>query len=116
MKRNTSSIGSFAGFACLAAMLVSGSALAAGPTEQKLHNFQGSDGSYPDAAMIADKAGNLYGTAATGGTGSCSENSINGCGIVFELSPPAQKGGSWTQTVLYNFQGGKDGAYPNASL
>jgi uncharacterized repeat protein (TIGR03803 family) len=116
MKRNTSSIGSCAGFACLAAVLVSGSAFAVVPTEQKLHNFQGSDGSYPDAAMITDKAGNLYGTANTGGTGSCSQNSINGCGIVFELSPPAQKGGSWTQTVLYNFQGGKDGAYPNASL
>jgi uncharacterized repeat protein (TIGR03803 family) len=116
MKRNGSSIGNFLGCACFAAMLASGSALAAGPTEQILHSFQGTDGSYPDSAMIADKAGNLYGTAATGGTGACSEDSINGCGTVFELSPPAQKGGRWTQTVLYNFQGRKDGAYPNARL
>ncbi len=66
--------------------------------------------------MIADNAGNLYGTAATGGSGPCSQNGISGCGTIFELSPPAQKGGTWTQTVLYSFQGGEDGAFPNAGL
>src|SRR5258708_16802498 len=34
--------------------------------------------------------------------------------MVFELSPGAN--GSWTQTVLYNFQGGSDGEYPAAAL
>jgi uncharacterized repeat protein (TIGR03803 family) len=26
-----------------------------------------------------------------------------GCGTVFELTPPAQPGGSWTKTILHNF-------------
>ncbi|HLY06961.1 MAG TPA: choice-of-anchor tandem repeat GloVer-containing protein [Rhizomicrobium sp.] len=116
MKRNGSKIGSLPGSICLAALLVSSSAFASAPKEQKLYNFRGSDGSYPDAAMIADKAGNLYGTTNTGGTGACSQNGVSGCGTVFELSPPARKGGSWTETVLYSFQGGNDGAYPNAGL
>ena len=90
-------------------------AFAAG--ERVLYSFQGgTDGSLLDAAMITDKAGNLYGTTNSGGTGSCSNDGIAGCGTIFELSPPAQKGGSWTETVLYSFQGGKDGAYPNDPL
>jgi len=39
-----------------------------------------------------------------------------GCGTVFELVKPAQSGGAWTQQTLYEFQGGRDGAYPLASL
>src|SRR5205807_6755836 len=34
----------------------------------------------------------------------------NGCGTVFSLSPTS--GGGWTETVLYNFTGGSDGANP----
>jgi uncharacterized protein YceK len=34
-----------------------------------------------------------------------------GCGVVFELTPP-QSGQTWTETVLYTFQGGNDGAFP----
>jgi hypothetical protein len=32
-----------------------------------------------------------------------------GCGTVYELSPPKEKGGAWTEKVLYSFKGGKDG-------
>ncbi len=39
-----------------------------------------------------------------------------GCGIVYELSPPTQKGGPWTETILYNFQGGNDGDFPVGDL
>jgi hypothetical protein len=39
-----------------------------------------------------------------------------GCGIVYELSPPVQKGGDWTETVLYNFQGNTDGQLPIGDL
>jgi uncharacterized repeat protein (TIGR03803 family) len=46
--------------------------------------------------VIFDSAGNLYGTAYNGGA--------NEYGVVFELIPV---GGSWTETVLYNF-----GSYP----
>jgi uncharacterized repeat protein (TIGR03803 family) len=44
-----------------------------------LHAFQGNDGCQPDANMILDDKGNLYGTTATGGT------YIGG--VVFELTP-----------------------------
>jgi len=39
-----------------------------------------------------------------------------GCGTAFGLSPPQQKGGSWTETVLYSFQGDKDGHVPHDDL
>jgi uncharacterized repeat protein (TIGR03803 family) len=116
MRRNGLAIASpFIAVPC-AAMFIAGSAFAAGPKQQMLYSFHGTDGSYPDAAMIADEAGNLYGITNTGGTGACSQNGVAGCGTIFELSPPAQKSGTWTLTVLYNFQGGKDGAFPNAGL
>jgi hypothetical protein len=49
-----------------------------------------------------------------GGNGQCTLFQIPGCGIVFELSPTA--GGAWTETILYNFQGGSDGTLPFRSL
>jgi uncharacterized repeat protein (TIGR03803 family) len=92
------------------AILLAASVLAAGPTEQMLYRFQGgSDGNTPLASMIADQAGNLYGTTSLGGG---SSSCPGGCGTVFELTPPAESAGVWTETVLYRFQGGDDGAYP----
>lgn len=44
-----------------------------------LHAFTGFDGAQPDANLIVDPRGNLYGTAATGGK--------YGGGIVFEIMP-----------------------------
>lgn len=44
-----------------------------------LHTFVGSDGAQPDANLILDSEGNLYGTTATGGAG--------GYGVAFELTP-----------------------------
>ena len=64
-------------------------------TETVLYTFSGPDGASPDAGLIFDIAGNLYGTTSTGGD--------TGGGSVFELSPPTQSGGAWTETVLYNF-------------
>jgi uncharacterized repeat protein (TIGR03803 family) len=78
-----------------------------GWTENVLYSFtNGSDGAYPSGALVFDKAGNLYGTAVSGGSTSCS----NGCGTVFELVPGS--GGSWTFSVIYSFTGGKDGFAP----
>jgi uncharacterized repeat protein (TIGR03803 family) len=75
-----------------------------------LYNFQGvtastSDGSFPQSTLIADDAGNLYGTTYSGGSTGCSQ-----CGSIFKLAP----GG--TETVLYAFQGGSDGRNPNGGL
>jgi uncharacterized repeat protein (TIGR03803 family) len=60
--------------------------------------------SSPEARLAIDKAGNLYGTTVSGGTGGCA----GGCGGVFKLAPPAQAGGAWTETVLFNFSGSFD--------
>jgi uncharacterized repeat protein (TIGR03803 family) len=82
-------------------------------TEKVLYSFQGgSDGAEPNGPLVADAAGNLYGSTGIGGSGSCGE----GCGTVFQLSAPAQPGGAWTKTVLYSFQGGSDGAAPESDL
>ncbi len=83
-------------------MMHSGSAW----TEQPLYAFSGTpDGAQSFAGVIFDKAGNLYGTTAQGGT--------TGNGTVYELSPA---GNGWTEKVLYSFTGGSDGGSLLAGL
>lgn len=98
----------------IAILILVGSALAA-TEEQVIYRFQGgSDGFFP-GALLADKAGNLYGTTTEGGyAGSCGHDQY-GCGTVFELTPPAHPGEPWTHTVLYTFKGGSDGYGPGAA-
>jgi uncharacterized repeat protein (TIGR03803 family) len=79
--------------------------------EKVLHSFCASDcsdGYQPQAGLIFDAAGNLYGTARFGG------NCFDACGAVFELMPTS--GGNWTLKVLYDFTGGPDGSQPLAGL
>jgi uncharacterized repeat protein (TIGR03803 family) len=79
--------------------------------EKVLYTFQdGTDGSLPNGPLVADPAGNLYGTTYYGGSNRCSM----GCGTVFELSPDGH--GGWTETVLYRFTGGTDSQNPAAGL
>ena len=68
-------------------------------TETVIYSFLGGvDGLTPAGGLVADKAGNLYGTTAQGGTvGSCN------CGTVFKLKPPATPGGIWTKRILHTF-------------
>jgi uncharacterized repeat protein (TIGR03803 family) len=76
----------------------------AGTKETVLHSFAGGpDGADPVAGLTFDAAGNLYGTTSGGGTSSN--------GTVFELAAP-QNAGSWTESVLYSFGTGTDGAVP----
>jgi uncharacterized repeat protein (TIGR03803 family) len=78
-------------------------------TEIVLYSFSGEgDGGNPGAGLVFDAAGNLYGTTNSGGQ--------YRYGTVFELSPPSSQGQAWTETVLYSFQGGSDGANPNSNL
>jgi uncharacterized repeat protein (TIGR03803 family) len=48
-------------------------------SEKILHSFDGSDGFYPDAPLIFDASGHLYGTTFLGGA--------NAGGEVFEIIP-----------------------------
>ena len=82
------------------------------PVLTVLHSFTLSDGSHPLASLIADKSGNFYSTTIYGGASGCNNGIGKGCGVVFKLAPPATAGGAWTETVLYNFTGGADGAFP----
>ena len=87
-------------------------------TETVLHVFTGNgDGDTPIGGLVIDSAGNLYGTAGYGGTGNCVLLGTKvGCGIVYEMTPPQSKGGAWKESVLYSFQGGKDGYLPVGNL
>ncbi len=69
----------------------------AGGTWQEgiVHSFSnnGVDGTNPQAALIADSAGNLYGATQ--------ENGAGGGGTAYKLTPKA--GGGWTESTIYSF-------------
>ena len=76
--------------------------------ETVLYSFtRGADGGFPQAGVIRDSAGNLYGTTFGGGMGKCLPL---GCGVVFKLDTASR------QTVLYSFTGGADGGTPTAGV
>jgi uncharacterized repeat protein (TIGR03803 family) len=94
-------------FSCLVFSNLFFSNLAFGQAETILHDFVAlPHGSIPEAPVIADSAGNLYGTTARGG--------LYGSGSVFKLAPSSS--GKWTETILYNFTNTTDGAYPTGGL
>jgi uncharacterized repeat protein (TIGR03803 family) len=81
-----------------------------GFTFKTIHQFSQAtgDGSNPGSAVVFDAEGNLYGTTPNGG---------NGCGIVYELSPPTATGEPWTETFLHKFDSdGGDGCNPSGRL
>ncbi len=87
-------------------------------TEQVLHSFAGgTDGANPNGGLIVDKRGVIYGSTQTGGNQGCARKDTSvGCGTLFQLRPPAKKGGAWTAELMHTFIGGNDGAMPNGEL
>jgi uncharacterized repeat protein (TIGR03803 family) len=83
----------------------------AADTEKVLASFSGQDGANPQAGVIFDASGNLYGTTNAGGDPSC--KAIAGCGTIFRMSPGAN--GTWTKTTLHHFNS-IDGANPSGAL
>jgi uncharacterized repeat protein (TIGR03803 family) len=78
-----------------------------GWTEKVLYSLDdNAKGLYPNAGVVIDGAGNLYGTTTAGGA--------HASGTVFELTP--KTGGGWTEKVLHSFGGGEDGYEPLAAL
>ena len=93
------------------ATLAVGVSTATAGTETILYAFQTTlNGKDPAGGLVADAAGNLYGTTQYGGA--------YDYGTVFELTPNSQ--GGWTNTVIYNFKGttggAKDGWDPMGTL
>jgi len=75
--------------------------------QTELHSFgKDKDGEAPQAGVVRDSAGNLYGTTLDGGA--------YGYGTVFKLTP--ETNGKWTEKVLHSFGKDKDGASPYAGL
>jgi uncharacterized repeat protein (TIGR03803 family) len=70
------------------------------------HRFgTGTDGAQPIGGVVLDSAGNFYGTTSLGGP--------LGNGTVFQAR---RSGHSWTESVIYSFTGGNDGANPPAGV
>jgi uncharacterized repeat protein (TIGR03803 family) len=78
-------------------------------TETILHTFinQTYDGDGV-AGLVIGEDGVLYGVTAGGG--------IYGYGTFFSLMAPVWPGGSWTEKILYNFNGPSGAAFPNPGL
>lgn len=82
-------------------------------TETTIYSFSGGDdGGSPQAGLIIDQNGNLYGTAL----GGLNCQGGVGCGVVFEFSPPSSQFGNWTGSILHLFSDFDDGAEPRAPL
>ena len=76
-------------------------------TETVLYSFCSEgclDGALPEASLVRDAAGNLYGTTLQGGDQSCD------CGTVFKLNMAGK------ETVLHAFTGNPDGESPSSGL
>jgi uncharacterized repeat protein (TIGR03803 family) len=74
-----------------------------GKSETMLHKFAGTpDGYFPQAPLVEDSAGNLYGTTDLGGQ--------EGSGAVFKIDATG------TETLLYSFTGGPDGCFPYSGV
>ncbi|MGA2694976.1 MAG: choice-of-anchor tandem repeat GloVer-containing protein [Terriglobales bacterium] len=75
-------------------------------TETTINTFSGTNGLFPTSGLIFDASGNAYGTTENGGD--------NFYGSIYQLTPI--RGGGYSQSVLYSFTNGADGAYPSGPL
>ena len=81
--------------------------------EGVIHTFAGgNDGSMPNAGVVLDPLGTIYGAASYGGNQSLCPFHI-GCGTTFKLTPGAS--GGYAINVLHRFTNGADGASPTAA-
>jgi uncharacterized repeat protein (TIGR03803 family) len=73
-----------------------------GWTDTVLYSFtDGLDGSRPEGGVALGPNGGLYGITFEGGPSS-DECDFN-CGVLFQILPPAERGGAWSETTIYSF-------------
>jgi uncharacterized repeat protein (TIGR03803 family) len=90
--------------------LLSPAAGGASFTQHILYSFGAlgsGDGADPAGGLVRDSKGNFYGVTGQGGA--------NNLGAVYELSPPKSKGGAWTESVIFSFDG-TNGTLPAGPL
>lgn len=81
-----------------------------GYSETVIYSFRsGDDGDFPQAGLVMDKQGALYGTTFYGGPGTCD----GGCGTVFKLTA---SGSGYDESILYAFKDYTDGYLPFAAV
>src|SRR5579863_8264124 len=100
----------------LVAILLTASELAIGQSEYLVYSFPKTGrsiaaGCTPLGSLVADGAGNFYGTTEDCGIGA---------GTVFKLTRPVPPSKQWVETVLYTFTGGYSGSldvrYPRSGV
>jgi uncharacterized repeat protein (TIGR03803 family) len=84
------------------AFMVAALAQAQTVTEVVLHDFNGTAGNYPNAGVVRDSAGALYGTTVSGGA--------NLQGVIYKLDSAGN------YEILHTFSGESDGGYPYAGV
>jgi uncharacterized repeat protein (TIGR03803 family) len=107
---DTESLRSYLARACLAVLALACVLVTASPlraqTFSVIHNFTGdADGDNPFAGLTIDRAGNMEGTSAGGGS--------KNAGAVYKLM---HSGAGWTVNSLYVFQGSPDGQTPESRV
>ncbi len=78
-----------------------------------LYTLNGNSDGSAIQGLVFGVDGDIYGATELGGNSGCGHG---GCGTVFELKRPAQKGGKWRFRVLYTFTGKPDGDEPWAGI
>jgi uncharacterized repeat protein (TIGR03803 family) len=102
----TTSIGG-GGTPCSCGTVYELSPISSGWSHTILHRFGGGvDGKFPQAGLVMDTFGNLYGTAYEGGA--------NNIGTVYKLTSNGT--GGFHFGVIHTFAGGQKGAYPYAPV
>ena len=80
-------------------------------TETILFACDQNDGTNPIGGLTWNhKTNQLYGTTSSGNM------HPSGDGSIFKLSPPAVKGGAWTEATLFQFTYRVNGGYPTGAI
>jgi uncharacterized repeat protein (TIGR03803 family) len=88
-------------------------------TEDVIHSFgsDAKDGQIPEAGVVMDANGALYGTTANGGGLGSQYCGLGGCGTVYRLDPPEAGQTQWSETILHKFAARDgEGALPAAGV